>query len=73
MATEPPSGAVICLSTGKSPKSLSGPSRKNIPLRALLETALPGASGVTVVTNARVTYTTRAAAGASAPGIASTL
>jgi len=30
---------------------------------------MPGDSGVTVVTNARVTYTTRAAAGASAPGI----
>jgi phosphoribosylanthranilate isomerase len=30
---------------------------------------MPGVSGVTVVTNARVTYTTRAAAGASAPGI----
>src|SRR5258707_15281303 len=28
----------------------------------------PGDSGVTVVTNARVYYTTRAAAGASAPG-----
>jgi hypothetical protein len=30
---------------------------------------MPGVSGVTVVTNARVYYTTRAAAGASAPGI----
>jgi len=30
---------------------------------------MPGDPGVTVVTNARVYYTTRAAAGASAPGI----
>ena len=30
---------------------------------------MPGDSGVTVVTNARAYYTTRAAAGASAPGI----
>jgi hypothetical protein len=30
---------------------------------------MPGDSGVTVVTNARAFYTTRAAAGASAPGI----
>jgi hypothetical protein len=30
---------------------------------------MPGCSGVTVVTNARVYYTPRAAAGASAPGI----
>jgi hypothetical protein len=30
---------------------------------------MPGDSGVTVVTNARVYYTPRAAAGASAPGI----
>jgi hypothetical protein len=30
---------------------------------------MPGDSGVLVVTNARVTYTTRAAAGAPAPGI----
>ena len=30
---------------------------------------MPGVSGVTVVTNARAFYTTRAAAGASAPGI----
>ena len=35
------------------------------PLRA----GMPGVSGVLVVTNARATYTTRAAAGARAPGI----
>jgi hypothetical protein len=35
------------------------------PLRA----GMPGCSGGPVVTNARVYYTTRAAAGASAPGI----
>ena len=37
--------------------------------RKTIARGMPGVSGVTVVTNARVTYTTRAAAGASAPGI----
>src|SRR5260221_12245269 len=41
---------------------------RNKPLKPL-RAGMPGCSGGPVVTNARVYYTTRAAAGASAPGI----
>ncbi len=37
--------------------------------RKTIARGMPGVSGVLVVTNARVTYTTRAAAGALTPGI----
>jgi hypothetical protein len=51
---------------GKRARSPGRARRKPLkPLRA----GMPGCSGGPVVTNARVYYTTRAAAGASAPGI----
>jgi hypothetical protein len=46
-----------------------GPRGEHDISRKTIARGMPGVSGVTVVTNARATYTTRAAAGASAPGI----
>jgi hypothetical protein len=46
-----------------------GPRGEHDISRKTIARGMPGVSGVTVVTNARAFYTTRAAAGASAPGI----
>jgi hypothetical protein len=56
-------------SAGDGGKRARSPGRARYKPLKPLRAGMPGCSGGLVVTNARVYYTTRAAAGASAPGI----
>src|SRR5260221_10076215 len=56
-------------STDDGGKRARSPGRARYKPLKPLRAGMPGCSGGPVVTNARVYYTTRAAAGASAPGI----